>query len=130
MNKRKGLLAILRGAVIAVCVLAAAREVSANDVREYPLEKKVHLSDLVFIGHVVSVRRDNGKNIGREYAHVRIDTVLKGAARDYVDVVSKGGIAEDDPQCSEVGKGYLFLVIRWRDTFESVNGPFGVYPLQ
>jgi hypothetical protein len=121
---------IVRAGALAACLLATARNVGANDVPRYSLEKKVRFSDLVFLGHVVSIRSEKPNGAGEQFAHVRIDTMLKGAARDYADVLFRGMVAEFDPECCEVGKGYLFLVVKLNDgTFSSVNGPFGVYPL-
>lgn len=119
--------------VLCICLAVAAMSTpcgsaKANDVPEYSLEKKVRLADSVFIGYAMGRKREGDR---REYAHVRIDTVLKGNVRGYVDVLTKGEVAEFDLQCCEVGKGYLFFVVKARGgKYESVNGPFGVCPLQ
>src|SRR6185312_14288624 len=117
----------LRGCLVLFVLLAVGGEGLANVVREYPLEKKVHLSDTVVIGRVVSVGQEPGASPA-EFAHVQVDKVLKGPALDSVDVLTKGSISEMDLDCCEVGKVYLFFLLKTqKKIFMSVNGRFGVY---
>jgi hypothetical protein len=120
----------LRRGLVAFLLLAAGGNVPANEVRDYGLEKKTHLSDVVVIGHVVSKSQESVGDLRLELSRVQVDTVLKGTPPDKIDVLSDGSIAEMKPDCCEVGKGYLFFLVKSKDgRFESVNGRFGIYAL-
>jgi len=99
-----------------------------NAVREYSLEQKVHLSDSVVIGRVVSVKKEPEGGAPSEYAHVQVDKVLKGPSLETIDVMTKGSISEMDLECCEVGKVYIFFLMKTKknNTFMSVNGRYGV----
>lgn len=116
---------------IGLITLAVIGDARANEVREMSLENKVRLSAIVVIGSVISTKTETVSNIELEYARIRVDTVLKGKVPDSVDVLAKGSISEMDPNCCEVGKTYLFFLVKSRNgKFESANGPFGIYPIR
>ena len=111
-------------------LLATASFAWANAVREMPLEEKSRRSDLVVIGTVTSIEKERCTDVGR-CAHLQISSLLKGARRDEVVVLFDGSIAEEDPLCCQVGMTYLLFLAHVKGKgsfFESVNGPFGVYP--
>jgi hypothetical protein len=112
-------------------LLVTARDLSANQVTELSLEQKARRSDLVVIGRVESTRPGSNRERAFEYARVHVDRVLKGKPPDHLDVLSKGSIAELDPDCCEIGKVYLFFLMKEKGIkgFESVNGPYGIYPI-
>jgi hypothetical protein len=119
-----------RGSLVLFVLFAARRDGLANVVREYSLEKKTRLSDIVVIGQVVSIHQEPGAGAPLEYAHIQVDKVLKGSALKSVDILSKGSIAEADPECCEVGRVYLFFLVKeQKNIFESVNGRFGIYAI-
>jgi hypothetical protein len=125
-----------RGAIVLLAVLVTAGDLRANDVHDLPLEKKARLSDLVVIGRVESTRIESFVGAsGYRYARVHIDSILKGKPPERLDVMFGGSIAEENPDCCEVGKTYLFFLVkdksvnRRSDGFESVNGPHGIYPI-
>jgi hypothetical protein len=120
----------LRRSLIAFLLLAAGSDVLANEVREFSLEKKAHLSDVVVIGHVVSKSQESVADLRLEFSRIEVDKALKGTPPDRIDVLSNGSIAEMNPDCCEVGKAYLFFLVKRKDNrFESVNGRFGIYAL-
>jgi hypothetical protein len=122
----------VRGAIVLLALLFTADDVLANAVPELSLEKKARLSDLVVIGRVESTRPEKvGAGEEYEYARVHVDRVLKGKPPDQLDVLFRGMVAEFDPDCCEVGKSYLFFLVKQKriGRFESVNGPFGIYPI-
>ena len=122
----------VRGAIVWLALLCTAANVLANQVPELSLEKKARLSDLVAIGRVESTRLEKvGAGEQYEYARVHVDRVLKGKPPDQLDVMFRGMVAEFDPVCCVVGKFYLFFLVKQRrsTSFESVNGPFGIYPI-
>jgi hypothetical protein len=111
-------------------VAVLARHAAANEVREYSLEKKARIADVVVAGHVLSIGADPPGRGGWPYARVRVDVVLKGTPRGDIEVLTDAGIAEMDPECCEVGKSYLFFLERVKSgRFESVNARFGIYAL-
>jgi hypothetical protein len=113
-------------ALTLVVLVATGGMVRANDVREYSLEKKARLADVVIIGRVMSVRREGGGPL--EYALVHVDKALKGEPPNSVEVLVKGAIAEMDPECCVTGGVYLWFLVKEKDKrFESVNGRFGIY---
>jgi hypothetical protein len=119
-----------RRGLVAFLLLAAGGDVPANEVREYGLEKKARLSDVVVIGHVVSKSQEGEGGLRLELSRVQVDKVLKGTLSDGIEVLSKGSISELNPDCCEVGKAYLFFLVKRKDgRFGSVNGRFGIYVL-
>ncbi len=116
---------------VVLSVLFVARDAGANDVRQYSLEKKARLSDVVVAGHVLSTRTEPPIGGGETYARVRVDAILKGTPGENVEVLTRGMISEFDPDCCVIGKSYLFFLVKLRKGgFESVNGPYGIYPLE
>ena len=117
--------------ILTATSLLCSSIVMANQVKEFSLERKVDESDTVFIGRVVSIKTESVNGIpGNEYSLVHIQSSLKGRASGTVSLLSKGDIAESDPQCCEVGANYLFFLTNIKDdVYESTNGPFGVYKL-
>ena len=121
---------LLRACAIALILSAATGAVLANEVREMSLEKKARQSDLVVIGRVMSTRKEKAKDVTLEYARVRVDKILKGTPPEPLDVLSKDSIAELNPDCCEIGRAYLFFLVKAKQsTFASVNGRFGILPL-
>jgi hypothetical protein len=113
-----------------IALLLAGQDVSANDVPRYSLEKKARLSDVVVAGHVLSVGTESPDRGGWPTARVRVDAVLKGTPGEEVEVMTRVGISELDLDCCEIGKSYLFFLVKAKNgRFMSVNGPHGVYPL-
>jgi hypothetical protein len=101
----------------------------ANAVTEFSLEEKVRRSDIVFIGHVVSIT-DHVCYKEFACADVQFLEVLKGKKIKTVRVLWGSPITEFNPACCEVGKNYLFFLKRRRgDFFETVNAYHGVYEL-
>ena len=117
--------------MVLLVLLVTVGDLSANQVPEFSLEQKAHRSDLVVIGRVESTWPENIRGVAYEYARVRVDRVLKGKPPDHLDVMSQGTISEFDPDCCEVGKVYLFFLVKEKRStrFESVNGPYGVYSI-
>jgi hypothetical protein len=76
---------------------------------------------------VLSIRDEQIGKGTFQYAHVRVDTVLKGSPPEALDVLVKGSISELDPDCCDIGKVYLFLLSKVKNKFESVHGRFGIY---
>jgi hypothetical protein len=114
-----------RTAVALFCLALGAAAI-ANVTPRYSLEKKVALSDLVVIGRAVSVAsfRSGG------FVSVHVDTYLKGSSSSQIDVITRGPIAEQNLKCCVVGKTYLFFLKQLPNRkYLSVNGPFGVYPM-
>ncbi|TCV92080.1 hypothetical protein EC912_10872 [Luteibacter rhizovicinus] len=112
--------------------LVASTSISANQVVEHSLEKKVADADAVFIGTVrqldyVDPREPNSSHI----ALVHVDTPLKGEKIENVSVSYDNGIAEFAPLCCENGRIYVFFLKRTPSgVYESVNGPYGIYQVK
>jgi hypothetical protein len=117
--------------LLAACVVCGTSNALGNDVREMSLEKKVRMSDAVVIGQVVSTKPEHSGESTLELASVSVSSVLKGHPPKSIEVLSKGPIAEMDPDCCQIGGVYLFFLVHdKKGNFESVNGRFGVYPMQ
>ena len=123
---------LVSGGIVALGLLTTARYLLANQVPRFSLEKQARLSDLVVVGRVESTRDEDVGGGAFEFARVRVETVLKGKPPDQLDVMSKGTIEEFDPHCCAVGMVYVFFLAKQKGSgkFESVNGPYGIYPIQ
>jgi hypothetical protein len=126
--RKFALLPIVR-ALFLVTGLAAHSSAFANSIQNMPLEKKVALSDVVFIG-VAASETENPKDAPNDqFLTVEPTAVLKGAPPKLVQVLVRGMIAEQNPSCCMQGKSYLFFLKRLSGAkYQSVNGPFGIYP--
>lgn len=103
----------------------------ANIVPDMPLEKKVALSDVVFIGRSISGSPAHAADkLGDLFATVEPTTILKGKPPRIVEVLVRGMIAEQNPSCCMRGRSYLFFLKRVQGAkYRSINGPFGIYPM-
>jgi hypothetical protein len=119
---------LVKAVIFASCV----GTVSANQVRELPLEKKVSSADIVFIGTVQKTGLPENDVAGHDYlAQVHIDTVLQGQASATINVRYGSGISELDPMCCKEGEVYVFFLRNTgRGIYESVNGPYGIYQVK
>src|SRR5690242_18178026 len=100
----------------------------ANAVTEQPFQLRFDNATLVVIAVASSTETDSNKS---EYSVLKIDSVLKGSAPPTIRVLTKGSIAEFDPQCCTVGSRYLLLLQRVAGGYYvTVNGPFGAYLLR
>jgi hypothetical protein len=117
-------------ALILAVVLALPGSAFANRIPNVPLERKVALSDVVFIGRVTSETGNARGAPGETFATVEPMTILKGTPPKIVEVLVRGMIAEQNPSCCVQGRSYLFFLKRLSGAkYQSVNGPFGVYPM-
>jgi len=100
-----------------------------NQVKELTLEGKAKRSNIVIIGHIVSVSKLDCPD-GYICADVAIDSVLKGKEKEKVRILFDGPIVEFNPLCCEEGSYYLFFLTKLKSNiYESANGPYGVYKL-
>jgi hypothetical protein len=114
-------------AVLTAAALLFSEACLGNYVKEYSLEAKAKHSDVVIVGHVVSVSKINCP-YDSTCAEVAIDTVLKGKETETVRVLFDGQISELRPVCCEVGAHYLFFLRKLKgNVFDSTNGPYGIY---
>ena len=101
---------------------------ASNQVREMSLTQKVGTSDIVLIARVVAVD-DDACLASYRCAKLAVSTVLKGSVPRTFAVLFDGPIAEANPMCCEPGKSYLFFLQKAKGQyFQSVNGPYGIYP--
>jgi len=115
-----------------MAAVASTDGASANQVKDFPLEKKVADADVVFIGTVSRINVTDQRLVGSEHlALVRVDTLLKGELGKDVEVLYGGGIYELAPRCCENNGVYLFFLRKdGRGIYETVNGPFGTYRIR
>ena len=119
-------------AIICIFLFASSgwllSDAKANSLKEYPLEKNVHDSDIVILGTVREINLPYiSDGMTSKYAKVKVLDILKGQASETVGVLYKTGISERDPDCCVVGETYLFLLTRINgEVFISVNGKFAV----
>lgn len=115
MRLRAGLLAL-------ICSIAVAYE-----LEEVPLDEKVKRASLVVIG-VVQNAPAHSSNFQQEFAQVKVETVLKGSAPISIQVQTYGSHAES-AFVVMAGRRYLFFLRLHKGTYYSVNGRFGVIPV-
>jgi hypothetical protein len=98
----------------------------ANELREMPFDEKVSKAAVVLIG---TVERLQARTSHPEWAQVKVESVLKGAASTSIRVRSRGMIAETYVPMA-VGCRYFFLLYEKREgMYGSVNGRFAVIPI-
>jgi hypothetical protein len=115
-------------ALAAILGLTSQMHAFANYLRNEPLEKKISLSDIVFIGRAVSNNIEDSSS--ERFSLVEVGTVLKGSPPKTLQVLIQGMIAEQNPNCCSPGKIYLFFLKHLSgNKYQSVNGPFGIYPM-
>lgn len=129
--RTSGLIVIVAALAAMYALLTYSSGVSAFDVPKLSLEEKVAKSALVFIGTVKEADyQDQRRARNESVAQVRIETVLKGAATGDVEVIYSDGIAESSPDCCVLGGKYLFFAApNSEGLLKSVNGPYGIYPI-
>lgn len=102
---------------------------SANALRDIPLSQKVAKADIVVLGRTLSISR-SGRRFEAQYAMIRVERILKGAAPPKISVMAKGTISELDPDCCVKGQRYLFFLQEMKNgSYASVDGRFGIVPL-
>jgi hypothetical protein len=100
---------------------------SSNEYKELSLSRKAAISDLVVIGRVTRVDGDGCLDMYK-CAYLEMSSVLKGTPSKSFPVLFDGPIAEEESDCCEKGKTYLFFLVRVRGTYyASSNGPYGIY---
>jgi hypothetical protein len=114
-------------AAFAATALLFSQTCLGYSVKEFSLEDKAKNSNIVIVGHVVSVTKLNCP-FENTCAEVAIDSVLKGNEKETIRVVFDGVITELNPLCCEVGSHYVFFLKKLSgNVFESTNGPYGIY---
>jgi hypothetical protein len=90
-------------------------------------DEKVSRAAVVLIG---TVERLEARTSHPQWAQVKVESVLKGAASTSIRVRSRGMIAEQYAPMA-VGCRYLFLLYEKREEmYGSVNGRFAVIPIE
>ncbi len=118
-------------AVFFVTTLASLAYIPAYS---YSLQKKPskllwEQSELVIIGEAIRNSKTNS-DFGTRFVVVDVKAVLKGQRKARVDIWTETTISEQDLDCCEIGKEYIFFLESTPDgRFLSVNGRFGVVPL-
>jgi hypothetical protein len=119
-------------AMMVITITVSGEPCLANQATDLPLQKKVALSDMVFIGTVRQLNyvMSSGGVRGRT-ALVHIDTPLKGRQKGDVLVAYDTGDTELEPECCETGGIYLFFLASVPDgRYGTVDGPFGIYKIK
>jgi hypothetical protein len=109
--------------VSAALIAALSLKVDANALFHMSDAEMMRASDLVAYGKVERFirRRD------RDYAVVRLERLVKGAAGREIEFLTNPGIEESNPRCCELGAHYLFYLERIPvGGYDSVDGHFGV----
>lgn len=101
----------ISSALLFLAICCAQSPSSARELREYTLKQKVGVSDLIFVGNVLSVENPKQDTEGvKTFAIVRVTESIKGATSgNELKFVVEGSIAEANPSCCLVGSDYLFF---------------------
>jgi hypothetical protein len=99
----------------------------ANVLREMSFDEKVNAASVVLIG-IVEPISPQPKNSAPRYALVRVESLLKGAAPEIIRVQTVSLVHEKGFRVT-TGRRYLFLLYVNKDLHISVNGRFGVIPV-
>lgn len=117
-----------------LATLVASGAVSAHNVTDWPLERKVAEADLVAyvrtLDPICCTYRDEALDVG-SMAAVKVLTTLKGKAADEIVIVDVGSdLAGLRIDCCIVGARYLMFLDRRDDgSYAPVNFHYGVYRL-
>lgn len=110
-----------------VTLLVVSGSAFAYRLEEASFDEKVKRASVVLIGSVEVVQPyDN--TLQAAYAQVRVESVLKGSAPTTILIETRGLVAEWSVNVVE-GRRYLFLLTKPKDLYISVNGRFGVIPV-
>ena len=119
------------GALLALS--GAFVNLGAYEVSEWKLEKKVAKADLVFVGTVERIRKDDSESASTRggYATIAINANLKGNSTNSLELRFGSNVAELTPDCCSVGSSYVFFLSRKKDgILRPVNPPFGIVRIQ
>lgn len=118
---------MIRIASIAILEASLSTGIQANVLKQFSLEKKVESSELVVIATVIRIE-GQGCLDGYQCAYLKISSVLKGSPDAEIPVLFDGPIAEEESDCCEQGRSYLFFLTKVRGSYyASSNGPYGIY---
>lgn len=108
------------------CLAAISLPAYSRKTRVYSPQELVQASDSIFIGKVESLSKS--KIIGSsEYVGVSVLEVLKKDRKlRKVNFVIKGSVPEQNPNCCQVGKVYLFFAKNGYDVLSSEQGVFKI----
>lgn len=118
---------VVAGALAAMTPSAAR----ANLFVEMSFGEKIASSDLVIVGTVTSLTRGRPGRYDDGFASISVVMTLKGQERPLVVVLTKSRIAEENPECCELGATYMMFLEKAAGgpQLRSVNGRFGVIKL-
>jgi len=108
-------------------VLLRSSGAVAMELREVSFDEKVQRATVVFIG-VVEQAEPHAHNFRREFAEVKVESLLKGTVPSTVRLETYGSIAEEAVFVTK-GRRYLFILRLHQGTYYSVNGHFAVIPV-
>jgi hypothetical protein len=111
-------------ATLAALLLAAQCRASVSEKKSY--EEMSSTSDIVALASVEAIDKNCDPHF--RCAKLKFQAVLKGKADKPVRVIFDTWVAEDNPDCCEVGDSYLFYLKHFKgDLYASANGSYGVY---
>jgi hypothetical protein len=110
-----------------IALLLLGSSVHAVELREVSFDEKVSRATVVVIG-VVEQTQPHENNFRQEFAQVKVESVLKGTAPDTIRLETYGRVAEEAVIVT-AGRRYIFLLRSTQDVHISVNGKFGVIPV-
>jgi len=96
-------------------------------LQEISFDEKVKRAEVVLIG-VVEQAQPHARDFKQEFAQVRVESVLKGKAPDIIQLETYGSVAEESVVVT-AGHRYIFLLKSFHGVYVSVNGRFGVIPV-
>jgi hypothetical protein len=110
-----------------LCVLNYGTSAEANLLVEHSFRQKLADSDIVLVGTVTATSPSHRDRLDGT-VRVRTLTALKGTPAPDLVVRTQSLIAEDNPDCCEVGATYIMFLRYPPDgtPLTSVNGRFGI----